>query len=126
MLALNKLKVGDVLYRVRREKAGHTECSRDAVDEFTVEAIEPGVYAPKIKLAGYGAHGVRVTTLRRSPPEWIQRDIFAPRTCYFCRVEKGTPHKPSCDHPAAEKARKAAAKATTAPAKPVASDAVDG
>jgi hypothetical protein len=58
--------------------------------------------------------------LRRSPPEWIQRDIFAPRTCYFCRVEKGTPHKPSCDHPAAEKARKAATKATTAP-KPAAS-----
>jgi len=117
MLALNKLKVGDVLYRVRREKAGHTECSRDAVDEFTVEAIEPGTYAPKIKLAGYGAHGVRVATLRRSPPEWIQRDIFAPRTCYFCRVEKGTPHKATCDHPAAEKARKAAAKNATAAAK---------
>jgi hypothetical protein len=110
MLALNKLRVGDVLYRVRREKAGHTDCRRDRVDEFTVTAIEPGVYAPKVKLAGYGADRVRVSTLRRSPPEWIQRDIFAPRTCYFCRAQEGTAHTKTCDHPAAEKARKAAEK----------------
>ncbi len=113
MLRLDKLKVGDVLYRVSREFAGRTKCRRDRVDEFIVAAIEPGVYAPKVKLSGYGASDVRVSSLRRSPPEWVQRDIFAPRTCYFCRVEKGTPHKPSCDHPAAEKARKAAAKAIT-------------
>lgn len=113
MLSLDKLRVGDVLYRVSREFAGHTKCRRDRVDEFTVAAIEPGVYTPKVTLSGYGAEGVRVSTLRRWPPEWVQRDIFAPRTCYFCRVEKGTPHKASCDHPAAAKARKAAAKAIT-------------
>lgn len=111
MLALSKLKVGDVLYRVSREFAGHTKCRRDRVDEFAVAAIEPGVYAPKVTLSGYGAKGVRVSTLRRWPPEWVQRDIFAPRTCYFCRVEKGTAHAATCDHPAAVKARKAVEKA---------------
>jgi hypothetical protein len=111
MLALDKLKIGDVLYRVSREFAGRTKCRRDRVDEFTVTAIEPGVYAPKVTVSGYGAREVRVSLLRRSPPEWVQRDIFAPRTCYFCRAKEGTAHAETCDHPAAAKARKAAAKA---------------
>ena len=110
MLSLDKLRVGDALYRASREFAGHTKCRRDRVDEFTVAAIEPGVYAPKVTLSGYGAEGVRVSTLRRWPPEWVQRDIFAPRTCYFCRSQEGTAHTKTCDHPAAVKARKAAAK----------------
>ena len=61
---------------------------------------------------------MRVSSLRRSPPEWVQRDIFAPRTCYFCRVEKGTAHAATCDHPAAVKARKAAEKAAKQAPKP--------
>lgn len=110
MAAPSNLKVGDTLYRVSREKAGNTTASRDRVDEYTVVNIEQGQFGPRVTLKGYRAEFVRVSALRNSPPEWVKSEAFSPRRCHFCRAQEGTTgHRDACRHPAAVKARKAAA-----------------
>lgn len=107
MAGLNKLKIGDVLYRVRREKAGNTKCSREVVDEYVVSAIEHAPGFPRVRITQNGRPvlGVRVANLRRSPPEWLRWNPFEARQCYFCRAHESNGHRETCEHPKAVKAR---------------------
>lgn len=111
------VKVGDVLYSVCQRKAGNTSMSVQSVKAYRIEEITGEGWQRKFyyhaRVAYMLASSVR--KLRRSPPEFVYSMLFEPRKCYFCYGTKEKGHRADCEHPAAVRARKKAAKKEPSP-----------
>jgi hypothetical protein len=109
------LKVGDVLYDCHRHKAGNTTMSVDGVWKCRVREVgtdENGRPWALISWSGNAPRGKTYgrTSYRRYPKEWNRQSLFDEATCALCHAKKSAGHRDSCDHPAAIRARKRAAK----------------
>jgi hypothetical protein len=111
-IAAKDLKPGDRLYDCHRHKAGNTTISVDGVWECYVREVgedERGPWA-LISWNGNRPEKHRSVKWKRWPKEWIVQGVFAEAECYMCGALKSKGHRETCEHPAADRARKRAAK----------------
>lgn len=106
------LKPGDVLYDCQRHKAGRTEIRIDGVWECYVREVGEDEHGPWAMIArnGNSPEKHRFVKWKRWPKEWNVQGVFEEATCYLCNARKSEGHRETCEHPAAERARKRAAK----------------
>lgn len=96
---VSKLKVGDILYRLKSQKSTGTGSSSTAIYWLTVTEIilEPDGSFKEAVLNGkerVGWSGLQ--KLKAKIPQWGIYQAYGPKMCYTCRVRKGEEHKPHC------------------------------
>lgn len=125
MLRLDNIKEDDVLYEMGTYGMGNTKMTAQGVTVHRIIAVhrdtvyhavggELGqktrtIYPHAVNARGEKLSEARIGKLKRSPPEWLKRGMFA-RICHFCHAEEKDGHRDSCKHPRAVKARAKAAK----------------
>jgi hypothetical protein len=120
------LKAGDLLWDCHRQQAGNTAAKVDGVWKCYVREVGSEDFArPGGKtvtrhwaMISWNGNPARrfydSVAYTRWPKEWNKHTIGGEPTCALCSGRKSEGHRPDCEHPAAERARKRAEKAAKA------------